>query len=195
MVDRFRESIDSILDEYDDVPGTDPVRLLAQMTQSDGLTADILADEWVRQANLPIVRAGLDWFSGAIQRTVESGRPEDNETGDRGSDPQEGEPCVDGAGDQELNATQIAMRLFEYVCELKKLDPQKRGTSWRAFEFLVELAELPDPIERPRWLVEENFDTFSSYLTKARRATESQIYGKGHGVETRSVRHHTKLDR
>lgn len=122
--------------------------------------------------------------------------PISNEANEAAADKSESaSPDPPEVGNDKLTAPQVAMTLFEYACQKKDLDPLKRGSSRPAFNFLIELAELPNQIESPVWLDDKNFDTFSSYLTKARKESDSQIYGGGHGVETRSVKHHKNLDR
>jgi hypothetical protein len=95
----------------------------------------------------------------------------------------------------DTSAVELAMMLFEWGCERLELNVKKRGASRPVFNWLVDEGELPDGIDAPLWLTDRNYETFSSYLTKARNAVQEQIYDRRAGVETRSVKHHSKLDR
>lgn len=96
---------------------------------------------------------------------------------------------------QRVNVVKIAMDLFEWGCERLELDASQRGASRKVFNWLVSEAELPSGIDKPIWWTDRNYETFSSYLTKARRMSGQQLYDRKSGIETRSVKRHSNLDR
>ena len=143
------------------------------------------------------LKLAFDWVAAEIKKLPDP--PKAVEDADQPVDADEGQ-CVigeepDDSVPVETSAPTIAMRLFEWGCERLELDARKRGVSRTVFDWLVDEGELPDGLDPPSWLTERIYTTFSSYLTKARTAAGQSVYDRSSGVETRSVKHHSKLDR